>query len=400
MKQKAKLKYSAYGTALMASLFTTPSVAATIDPVAEVVMVRKSCTENSTALNNCFTDMNALTGWMRFTRKPNATTPLRVNIGPGLFETFDAEGTRKDISITCDPAAGYTGHTTFEGSGSRQTILKGQGSGNTSALNVRSCTELNFSHLQITTGYYGGVQWKGGGNSNWNDVEILGTARAWYEEGCSTTRGKHYWFASKLASTAAFTVGETYRATCDESWFYGSEITVSIPAPLNYETSVYAAVYATGAGIIHVYGSSLRTYVDGSGSAAAALVGSQTKTGGEIHIHGTGIDLISQTGRDVIALQASNGGVIHADITAYNPRTSGTVTRIANNGGHVHAPYIWQHIPTNIADLVSLDGVDQTVVMVDGYPHTAIYSAQCKIDTNNQAAWYDTVDKVCRDSDN
>jgi len=165
---------------------------------------------------------------------------------------------------------------------------------------------------------------------------------------------------------------------------------VSSPASINEG----AAVYAAGAGIIHVYGSSLRTFIDGSGSAAAALA----KTGGEIHIHGTGIDLISQTGQDVIALKASNGGVIHADVTAYNPRTTGTVTRIANNGGHIHAPYIWQHIPTTITDLVSVDGVDQTVVMVNGYPHTAIYSAQCKIDTNNLAAWYDTVDKVCRGS--
>lgn len=219
MKQKAKLKYSAYGAALlMASLFTTPSVAA-IDPVADVVMVRKSCTENSTPLNNCFTTMGSALNWMSTTRKPNASNPLRVDIGPGLFESFDSEGSRKNISINCNPAAGYTGHTTFEGSGSRQTILKGQGSGSTSALNVNSCTELNFSHLQITTGFYGGVQWSGGGNSNWNDVEILGTARAWYEGVCGATKGKHYWFASKLASTAAFGIGETYRATCDESWF-------------------------------------------------------------------------------------------------------------------------------------------------------------------------------------
>lgn len=374
--------------------FLSSIASAANDPAAAVVAVRKSCTENGVTLNNCFTTMGAVTGWMSTTRKPNVDNPLRVDIGPGLFESFDSEGTRKDITIKCSPSTGYTGYTTFEGSGSKQTILKGQGSHSTSAMNVSSCTAMNFAHLQITTGFYGGVKWSGGGNSNWNDVEILGNARAWYEEGCSSTRGKHYWFSSKLTATAVFGIAETYRSTCDESWFYGSEITVSTPA--NTYSATGGAILAFGDGIIHVYGSALRTFIDTDGLVPAAVAGYAGSQGGEIHIHGTGIDLTSTTGRDVVALSASNGGMIHADVTAFNPSTTGTVTRIANHGGHIHAPYIWQHIPNPaaISDFTSVDGADQTVVMVNGYPHTAIYSTQCK-NADNTKAWYDTVDKVC-----
>lgn len=331
--------------------------------------------------------MSSLTLWMKDTRKPNAANPLRVDIGPGLFD--------EDVAINCNPTANYTGHTTFEGSGSRQTILNGYGSGSTSPITVRSCTELNFSHLKITTGFYGGVLWKGGGNSNWNDVEIIGNGRAWYEESCATARGKHYWFGSKLSATAVFSIAETYRATCDESWFYGSEVMVSIPTDA-YPASG-GAMLASGNGIIHIYGSALRTLINGPGSAAAAAVG-LTGVGGEIHIHGTGIDFTSQTGRDVVALNALNGGMIHANQTAYNPSTSGTVTRVLNNGGHIHAPYLWEHIPnpSTMQNYISVDGADQATVIVNGYPHAAIYSAKCTIDTNNTAAWYDTVDKTCR----
>lgn len=382
------MKFTIYCSLLLASFCAVPTASAAIDPAAAVVIVRTNCTENNATLNNCFASMNALTSWMKNTRKPNAASPLRVDIGPGLFDG--------DVAINCSPATGYTGYTTFEGSGSRQTVLNGYGSGSTSPITIRSCTELNFSHLKITTGFYGGVQWKGGGNSNWNDVEIIGNGRAWYEESCGATRGKHYWFASKIAASAVFSIAETYRATCDESWFYGSEVTVSIPSDA-YQASG-GAILAGANGIVHVYGSALRTFVDGPGSAPAAVTG-YAGAGGVIHIHGTGIDFSSQTGRDVIALSASNEGVIHADQTAYNPSTSGTVTRIANNGGHIHAPYLWQHIPNPaiVPNYTSVDGADQATVMVNGYPHTAIYSSQCKIDTGNVAAWYDTVDKICRD---
>ena len=78
------------------------------------------------------------------------------------------------------------------------------------------------------------------------------------------------------------------------------------------------------------------------------------------------------------------------------------MTRISNNGGHVHAPYLWQHVPdtddnpsTVDTNFASVNGADQTTMTVgpsDGHPHTAVYSSSCPFN----ARWYDQVDKVCR----
>lgn len=365
---------------LLVSLVCSTGVSAAIDASAAVVKVRKSCTENGIALDNCFTNLTALTDWMTNTRKPNASAPLQVEIGPGTFG---------EILIGCVPGDSYSGYTSFEGAGNGQTIIKG--SNYTAPVGVAYCTNLSFSHLTINGTVYGGVHWVGGGDSKWNDVEIIAVARAWYEEQCGSTRGSHYWFGSKLTATPAFTIANAYRATCDESWFFGSEITVSVPS--NVPVGEGAAVSASASGIIHVYGSVLRMLVDGPGSAPAARVGNlgNGTTGGEIHIHGTGIDLISQTGRNVVALKAADNGMIHANAAAYNMSTTGTKTRIENTGGHVHASYMWEEHPEAPA-ITSVNGADMAVVTntSDGQPHLVIYSSSCA------SRWFDTVTGACR----
>jgi hypothetical protein len=356
---------------------------AAIDPAAAVVKVRTVCTDNGIALDDCFESMAALTDWMANIRKPNATSPLRVEIGPGTYA--------EDVFITCNSAAGYTGYTSFEGAGSSQTIINGFGSANSTPLNVNNCTEMNFSHLKITTRFYGGVHWNGGGNSRWTDVQVIGAGRAWYEETCGATPGNHYWMGSKLVATAVFSVAETYRATCDESWFLGSEVTVSVPSDAYPANG--GAVTATDAGIIHVYGSVLRTLVDGptmGNNVPAASVG-YGRSGGTIHIHGTGIDGISTTGQNITALYAGPGGMLHTNETAYNLSTTGVVTRISNQGGDVHAPYLWEGRP-EAPNITSANGADMAVVTntTDGQPHLVIYSTACA------SKWFDTVAKACR----
>ncbi|MEW6331792.1 MAG: hypothetical protein AB1560_10060 [Pseudomonadota bacterium] len=368
---------------LLASLVCGTGASAAIDPAAAVVKVRKSCTENGVALDNCFTSLTAVTDWMATTRKPNASAPLEVEIGPGTFG---------QTLIECSPGDNYTGHTSFEGAGNGQTIIKGISYN--SPLTVYSCTNLSFSHLTINGTLYGGVLWNGGGTSKWSDVEVIGAARAWYEEGCDSSRGSHYWFGSKLTAIAPpmFGIGSTYQATCDESWFFGSEITISVPTNA-YQVGIGGAVSAGGNGIIHVYGSVLRALVDGPGSAPAARVGNlgNGTTGGEIHIHGTGIDLISQTGRNVVALKASDNGMIHANGATYNMSTTGTKTRIVNTGGHVHASYLWEEHAEAPA-ITSVNGADMAVVTntADGQPHLVIYSSSCA------SKWFDTVTGACR----
>lgn len=380
MKLLRLLSVSAAFT-LMSGL--TPAAHAATDLAAAVVKVRKVCSDNGVALDNCFTSMGSLTSWMANTRKPNANSPLRVEIGPGNF--------LEDVFFNCNAANGYTGYTSFEGAGSSQTVINGYGSGSTTPVNVNSCTELSFSHMKITTRFYGGVKWNGGGNSRWTDVQVVGSGRAWYEETCGATPGSHYWMGSKLTATAVFSIAETYRASCDESWFFGSEVTASVPAG-SYQASGGAAT-AMSAGVIHLYGSVLRTLIDGptfGNNVPAASVGYGT-AGGTIHIHGTGIDGISTTGQNITALYAGPSGMLHTNETAFNLSTTGTVTRIVNAGGHVHAPYLWEAHP-EVPAITSVNGADMAVVTntSDGQPHLVIYSTACT------SKWFDTVTKACR----
>ena len=401
-----KKKYLITSSIASALIFGASSALAAVDSAAEKVELRQSCTVSGATLDNCFTNFQTLASWMSSTRRPNETIPLHVNIGPGTFL-----GTpNPDINIICNPTNGYTGYTTFQGSGNNQTTLKGTGSGSTASINIQNCTELGFSDIKIATNFYGGIYWKGGGNSRWTNIDIDTIARAWAEPTCGAKRGNHYWLNSKLNSTAAFSLGTTYQASCDESWFFGSEVTVTAPdggTPTNG-----AAVAADGSGIIHLYGSVLRALIDGpissSSSLSAAAVGplfsSDTRVGGEIHIHGTGIDVISETGQDAVVFSAAGNGMIHADASAYNMSTTGNKTRIKNNGGMVKAPYQWvqnnqppQVISENGADMFVETNCDANAchdVDTGTETHLLIYNESC--DFSNHGPWFDIVTRKCR----
>lgn len=100
--------------------------------------------------------------------------------------------------------------------------------------------------------------------------------------------------------------------------------------------------------------------------------------------------------RNIVVLSAATGGTIHANGSSYNLSTvGGTVTRVVNNGGHIHAPYLWEHIPdpATVPNFTSVTGADMTTVTTgtsDGQPHLLIYSTNCA------SKWYDSVDKACR----
>ena len=393
-----KINLITYSTASAIILCASSALADfSADAAAENVMVKQSCDNGSGGLvTNCFTTFSELTNWMNNTRSPNINNPLRVDIGPGTFAG--------PLNITCDSAVEYTGYTSFTGSGSGQTIIEGS-SDFTPPIVVNSCTELNFADFKTTTQFYGGVVWSGGGNSSWSNIVIDANARAWYETSCGTERGNHYWYSSKLNATAVFTLAKTYRATCDESWFFGSEVTVTVPDGV---TGHGAAVVANTDGIIHLYGSVLRALVDGPGNTSAAEVGVTSGwgnvTGGEIHIHGTGIDAISKTGKNITVFNASANGMIHADASGYNISTTGTKTRINNNGGTVRAPYTWgqDNQPPQIS---SENGSDMTVETncddischdedTGTETHLLIYNDNCNV--AGHGPWFDVVTRKCR----
>lgn len=399
MKNK-KVGINQVGAMVCASLVgaATPAYAA-VDPSAAVVTLRSTCTENGTAMDNCFSDITALVNWITNTRTPGAADPLRVDIGPGTFvsRTVRPNGTVvhgfvEAISLSCDPATNFSGHISFVGSGPGQTILTSYSS-SLAPVQVGYCTAMSFSDMTIVGANYGGVIWSGGGNSKWSNVEINAVARAWYENGCAATRGNHYWFGSKISATPAFSAVKGYHASCDESWFFGSEITAAIPA--GQAATEAAAVAATEDGIVHVYGSVLRAFSDGTGEIPAAL----STSGGEIHIHGTGIDVASTTGKAIVALSAATGGKIHANGAAYNMSApGGSVARLKKDQdplSHIHAPYLWEHVPdaTSIPNYSSVAGADTTTLTSgtsDGHPHMAIYDPTCP------SKWYDATDKACK----
>lgn len=376
-----KKKMGALVLSITMAAFCVP-VQAAVDPGALVVQVRSDCAE---PLGNCFSHPAEAIAWMSSTRKPNASAPLTVKIFPGVYEgAFD---------ITCNAADGYTGHTSFEGSGNGQSILR-RSTFNT-PLNVDACTSMSFSNLTINGVGYGGVTWSGGGTSKWINVDVIGAGRGWYEPTCGAARGSHYWTGSRIVATAGFTVATPYVAGCDESWFFGSELTAIVPQGA---TGNGAVLSATEGGIAHVYGSVLRLFVDGPGSMYAVHVGEigmpdGSVTGGEIHIHGTGIDVMSMSGRDITAIKVSGGGMLHANGAAYNLHSSGAITRLIKTptAGHVSAPYQWGESQDAPA-VATVAGADTAIVTdtADGQPHIVVSSANCA------SGWYDTTVQACR----
>lgn len=366
-------RFIAMGILIGVTMSSNSALAAT-DANAAVVQLRKSCLEAGKTLTNCFTDLNTLNSWIWNTRnpKPSATSPLIVNIGPGTFTGL----------FSC---TSY-GYVTLRGSGMRQTALE-NGSGPVSTAN---CVNMVFSDMTLrNTLNLFGVRTVGG-STFWENVEIDGYGYAWFDSptSCPGT-GTHYWFNSRIMARSAGTSTTAYYNACDVSWFFGSEITSNGSAG-----SQIFPITATG-GEVHVYGGVIRA-IAGSG-ITANLVAAQADGAAKIHIHGTGIDVISSTANNITALSASNGGVIHANQAAYNlsTGTGGTITRIVKDtdpATHVHAPYLWEE-HSNPPNITSVNGADMAVVTSatsDGQPHLVIYSSTCA------SKWYDTVDRACR----
>lgn len=374
--------------ALIGCLIFPYSVSAATDPAASVVMLRKSCNDGAGGtLNNCFTATNTLLDWVWNTRNPTATAPLLIDIGPGTFG-----------SLSCPLGKGFV---TFHGSGRGRTIFSGASTPLDSGGRFEGCNQLVFEHLTIS-GRFIGVIWAGGGSSNWTDVEMLGSYSAWYDSvdltsgnPCPGREGTHRIFGSTMKVTTTggeIGGGKLFLNSCGKNWIYASELLLDAPAT-SPSSSEFPGIISAGIGNeVHLYGSNLRLF-SGAGSTLQSMTAIAASNGAEVHVHGTGIDVIATKPINVIALSAGSGGMVHANESAYNMQTGagGTITRIVNSGGHVNAPYIWEHIPT--APLISLTGADMTTVTTgtsDGHPHLVIYDTSCI------SKWYDVVDRACR----
>jgi hypothetical protein len=358
---------------LIVSFIFSPSAFAVIDNNAPIVKLRDpaigGCVEAGVTLNNCFSDIGSLNSWTWGTRKPTSTSPLVVEIGPGIFGQF----------YCGDAVSNIAGFISFRGAGMDKTTLA-------SVSIFGQCANAAFDHMTVggTGVNYAVTVVNGGTNTTWTNVKLTGPT-LWQEYCVGGSGGKHYWFGSQLVAT----LGGSYQVACDQSWFFGSEITSK--GPLTFGDVIPLKVSGSE---LHVYGSVIRALGNGSGAPSDLYtVTAVSATGGQAHIHGTGIDVIAVNGAPaaVTALAASNGAMIHANVSSYNLSTGagGTITRISNNGGHVHAPYLWEEHQTP-PDIASVTGSDMAVVTDGTQPHLLIYSSNCA------SKWFDTSTNACR----
>lgn len=383
------------GLSAMLSASGSQAAAYNVDPGASVVKLRTSCTEGAApqvTLNNCFDSSADLNSWISATRQPVAASPLLVEVGAGAFGA---------LSLSC---SGW-GHTTFIGAGRGNTTFSGS--------SFSGCTEMEFKHMTFDGGITSaGVRWSGQSStlrSRWEDVELIGRLYGWYEIGGGSTcsdaikgnAGQHYWLNSRIVGGkdgAVFVFA--YRDACgSENWFFASELVAQAPSSSVYEVN---ALNQDGIGDTHFYGSVIRTLADvaigqNAGvfceiSAPRELVSAVCASRGSVHIHGTGIDVISSVGNDVAALVVGAQASVHANETAYNlqPGSGGNVRRIRDNGGTIKAPYLWEQ-QTTPPDIDSIDGADMAVVTTPGgTPSFVIYSDNCA------SKWYDVGAGACR----
>ena len=388
-----KLTHALSISTILGSLFFSVGIDAAVNsPVANaaVVVVRTTCVEGGVEIKDCFNQIASLNDWINNVRRPNVTQPLLVDIGPGRF-------TDSGIWLRCASAPKSIGNITFRGSGKDVTIINA----GLAFFNER-CGDISVQDITFdsrTSGDPGiwAIKWHGDGNSNWSNVNSIGLY-GWVDSTCTpgVPRAKHYWSGSRIVG--AF---RGYLSSCGESWILGSEIAVQ-----GNDSTLGHALIAGGGSEVHVYGSAIRAIAQpgvsfapagptGNGGGGSGLAAVFVKEGANIHIHGTGIDVIGNSlPNNVAALMATGGGRIHANESSFNLSTGqgGTVYRIINSGGHVHSPYLWEHPPTDYR-LVSAHGADLAIFADQPNPRLLIYSENC---TGSGGPWFDPIANQCR----
>lgn len=356
---------------LLALCFLPRLSQAAVDPGASEVQLLTSCQVNGSTLDNCFTDLNTLNSWMWNTRStaPSASSPLLVKIGPGTFTG----------QFTCSNA----GYVSLQGSGIGVSVI----TNGYLPITTDHCEDMSYSSLTVkNTDNILGVR-ENGGTSVWNNAEIDAVGYAWFDgagSGCNgATPGNHYFYGGKIVANTIYGSATVWYDQCDKSWFFGSQLQA-----VGDSGAVVRIIDANG-GEVHVYGGNIEALTNGNVSVTS-MDGVTSTDSGIVHLHGTGIDVISDGQNDITALNASKGGLIHAVADGYFLQSTGTITRIANSGGTVMAPYHWPASATP-PGVISVTGSDTAVATStsDGHPHPLVYDSTC---TNK---WYDTITRAC-----
>lgn len=425
---KRKLNFAVMGLALVCfSPFAKAVNSAPAD--ADTVTLRKSCFEGGNEIPNCFETMAAVNTWLKTVRFVGPNKPTLVDIGPGTFQGW-----------VCTSS-----NVTLRGSGRDRSVFGAVPNSFGGAIVISNgCTNLNVQDMTINgslTTFGGwatrGVDvWNLAAVTSWTNVEIIAENYGWYEnieniQACTNKNGKHMWFSSRIQVTDGFQgFSKAYSANCAQSWFWGSEII----AKANNNPTVAFAIEATDAEI-HLYGSDVRLLLAGNTTAQETVInGSASITNGhllmaalkgsEIHVHGTGLDVMHDgTGTaDMLYADADIKSHFHATASGFNIHLGGTgkVKRVAGPGKRIEAPYTWGErtsaplstkadgtpAPNGVGTLISRNGADRytetdcqptgNCSSGGGFPHDMVYLASCTGLAANQGPWFDMTTKACR----
>ena len=364
-----------YGAANAVSDITNIS----LQPICEV--------ENDTCYDK--NEISNMLDWIWVTRQPSASSPLIVDISPGVYSIPD--------QMFCEDK----GNVTFRGSGSSNTIITGgkTNGSDPAVMDINNCNALSFQHLTIrsntrnaSNGSLVAVKWYGAGSSEWSNVVLEGTTHGWYAKAC--TGSNHNWHSSviNVTTNASTYYAVAYFGNCGETNIFGSEL--SAINKLGTPQGMRALNIGDEAGIINIIGSSLKVYSNTTvrswalGDLSAVHIGG---TDSKIYLSGGLISVIADTNedQDVGALYAGvqgwqAGGYIKASNVNYDmrPGGSGLIKRISivsvppEPDGVIEAPHQWPNsdIPPNIQ---SINGADTFIDTSGTVPTMFIYHQGC-----------------------
>jgi len=373
----------------------------------DVIQLRKDCTNSNPDLKNCADNMQDMLNWLWNIRRPSATSPVHIQVGPGNFEPF-----------SCSAGTGNNGYVSLTGAGPGKTVFVKGGTSMEGVL-VDSCVDLEFKDLGVRSDLGTGIRWTGGGNSRWVNVDVNGRTAAWSDT-CLEEKPVHFWFNSRLVSPSGG--NWVYQANCGEHWIYASDVELQITNIT--ATGGPSVIWAKNNGDIRMFGSTVRaTIPPGLGGenyqplrrGIDYITGIYVSDGGRFHMHGGIISLNAKSSAmnyAVMGITETRNGFAHTPDTAFNltPAGTGEIFRLwtDNQSSNVHSPFLWPPgiKPPNINPVNgSLIGADlfvetdcdssgncETANVDNQRSHMMIYDTRCTI----SGPWFDSTRGKCR----
>lgn len=362
------------GAALVLSAPTSSFAQSAIDSLASVIDLRSTCAmPNGATLDNCFETTADVTDWLWAggrASEPNSLDPVTVRVGPGSFDPF-----------SCTAGQGMRGFVSVEGAGRDVTeffnpsdVIGGPDIAFVceGGITVRGCTQLSFSRLRAR-GLGSGVIWNGDGDSQWENVDMLGdnegvarclqTAMGWYD--VTADGGVHFFWNTRFEARGSGTFVTVAFNGRTESWIYGSDLLARVDHTGG--GGVYAAILASGTIGTRIFGSTLRAKA--TNSQFGGLLSGIDARGGQTHMHGgiINVDASATSGGTAAGIRTSTPTTfVHTPETAFVLKSAqaNLAYRIVGPGD-VDSPFLWPS-GTTPPNILSQTGSDLFVKTDEG----------------------------------